>query len=105
MTTPETRDEGIALTAPAQAPIGPETLVPPFLTGLVIIGLAAAFLVAIIGFATDRFVVLVSGSFALSMVTLLWSVVAAAGLWKSVRSWLLSRRAAGNEVTGTGPSR
>jgi hypothetical protein len=105
MTTPDTSNEGIALTESAEAAVGLETIVPHYLTGLVIIGLAVAFLVSLVGFAMDRFAVLAAGSFALSAVTLAWALAAAVGLGKSIRSWLISRRAAGNGPIGKGPSR
>ena len=105
MATPDSPNEGITLTKSAEAAFGFETIVPHYLTGLVIIGLAVAFLVALIGFATDRFAVLVAGSCALSAVTLAWAIAVAVGLGKSMRAWLISRREAENAPTRTGPSR
>ena len=105
MATQETQNARMARAERADGPIGLESIVPPYVTGLVIIGLAGAFLVVLIGFVTDRFAVMIAGSFALSTVTFAWAVVAAVGLWKSVKSWLVSRRADTSEPTDNRLSR
>lgn len=97
MATPETRNEQIASVPQSTDPTGLDAIVPSYVTGLVIIGLAVSFLVVVIGLVTDRFGIVVGGSFALSAVTLAWAVAAAIGLWKSVKDWLASRRATVNE--------
>ena len=97
MATPETRNEHIASVPRPADPTGLDAIVPSYVTGLVIIGLAVSFLVVVIGLVTDRFGIVVGGSFALSAVTLAWAVAAAIGLWKSVKEWLASRRATVNE--------
>lgn len=105
MTTPETRNEHTASVPRAADPTGLDTIVPSYVTGLVIIGLALSFLVVLIGFVSDRFAVMIAGSFALSAVTIAWAIAAAIGLWKSVRDWLASRRADRSEATDTKLSR
>ena len=105
MATPETTSEQIPSTARMDDPLGSETIVPSYVTGLVIIGLAASFLVVIIGVVADRFVVVIAGSFATSAVTFVWAIAVAVGLWKSVKSWLASRRATANGPVDTTPHR
>ena len=89
----------------ADGPIGLESIVPPYVTGLVIIGLAVSFLALLVGLVTDRFAVLIAASFALSAVTFVWAVAAAIGLGQSVKNWLATRHAAANEAADTGLSR
>ena len=101
MATPETRNEHITSIPRPTDPTGLDEIVPSYVTGLVIIGLAVSFLVVVIGLVTDRFGIVVGGSFALSAVTLAWAIAAAIGLWKSVKNWLASRRAAVNESDDT----
>ena len=96
MVTPETRNEHIPSVPRATDPTGLDEIVPSYVTGLVIIGLAVSFLVVVIGLVTDRFGIVVGGSFALSAVTSAWAIAAAIGLWKSVKNWLASRRSAVN---------
>ncbi len=95
MVTQEPRDGKVAPVGQMVDPTGLETIVPSYITGLVIIGLAASFLAVLVGLMTDRFVVVIAGSFALSGVMLVWAIAAAVGLWKSVKAWLASRRATG----------
>lgn len=102
MVTQEPRDGKVAPVGQMVDPTGLETIVPSYITGLVIIGLAASFLAVLVGLMTDRFVVVIAGSFALSGVMLLWAIAAAVGLWKSVKSWIVSRRAAASESIDTG---
>ena len=101
MATPETRNEHTVSLPRATDPTGLDAIVPSYVTGLVIIGLAVSFLVVVIGLVTDRFGIVVGGSFALSAVTLAWAIAAAIGLWKSVKDWLSSRRATVNESDDT----
>ncbi len=101
MSTPETRNQQVAPRTRVIDPIGLDTIVPPYITGLVIIGLAVSFLVVIIGLVADHFVVVIAGSFAISAVTVVWAIAAAVGLWKSVKSWLASRRATANGPVDT----
>ena len=105
MNTQETQNEQVASGERMADPTGLETIVPPYITGLVIIGLAASFLAVLVGLVTDRFVVVIAGSFAISAVTLLWATAAAIGLWKSARGWLASRRATASGSVDTRPQR
>ena len=93
MATQETRNQKVAPGSRAVDPTGLDTIVPSYVTGLVIIGIAASFLAVLVGLVTDRFAVVVGGSFAISAVTLVWAIAAAIGLWISVKNWLASRRA------------
>ncbi len=101
MATPETRNEHIASVPRSADPTGLDAIIPSYVTGLVIIGLAVSFLVVVIGLVTDRFGIVIGGTFALSAVTLAWAIAAAIGLWKSVKDWLASRRATVNESDDT----
>ena len=105
MVTPETRNEHIASASGSTDPTGLDTIVPSYVTGLVIIGLAVSFLVVVIGFVADQLAVMIAGSFALSAVTLVWAVAVALGLWKSVKVWLANRRADASESTDVAQSR
>ena len=104
MAMPETRERPVTPAARMDNDIGLETIVSPYGAGLLIIGLAVTFLVVLIGFVTDRFAVLIAGSFALSAVTFIWAIAAAVGLWKSAQRWRANRRAGGNEAADAGLS-
>ena len=103
MATQETRNEQVAPATRMNDPIGLDIIVPPYVTGLVIIGLAASLLAVIVGLVTDRFVVVIAGSFAISAVTSVWAVAAAVGLWKSAKNWLANRHATANGPVDTRP--
>lgn len=105
MATPETRNEQMASVPRGTDPTGLDAIIPSYVTGLVIIGLAVSFLVVLIGFVADRFALMIAGSFALSAATMAWSIAAAIGLWKSVKDWLASRRADRSEAADTKLSR
>ncbi len=105
MATPETRNEQIASVPQSTDPTGLDAIVPSYVTGLVIIGLAVSFLVVVIGFVADQLAVMIAGSFALSAVTLVWATAVALGLWKSVKIWLANRRADTSESTDAELSR
>lgn len=94
MVTPKPRNGQVVPEGRVVDPTGLDTIVPSYITGLVIMGLAGSFVSVLVGLMTDRFVVVIAGSFALSGVMLVWAIAAAVGLWKSVKSWLASRRAA-----------
>ncbi len=105
MVTQEPRNGQVAPGDRMVDPTGLEAIVPSYVTGLVIIGLAASFLAVLVGLMTDRFIVVIAGSFALSGVMLVWATAAAVGLWKSAKSWLASRRAVASESVDTRPLR
>ena len=105
MATPETRNEHIVSAPRSADPTGLDAIVPSYVTGLVIIGLAVSFLVVVIGFVADQLAVMIAGSFALSAVTLVWAIAVALGLWKSVKIWLADRRADTSESTDAELSR
>ena len=105
MVTPETRNEHMASVPRATDPTDQDAIVPSYVTGLVIIGLAVSFLVVVIGFVAHQLAVMIAGSLALSAVTLVWAIAVALGLWKSVKIWLANRRADTSESTDAELSR
>ena len=97
MATPETRNEQIAsagasdggasFTAQrASGANGKETTLPIFVSSVIIICAFASFLVALVGFMTDHYAILVAGGVALAAVTSAWAIAAAIALWKICKS-------------------
>ena len=57
---------------------------------LIVIGAFVSFAVALVGFVTDRYAVLVAGSFGLAVVTFIWAVAASIALLKIAKDWLVT---------------
>ena len=83
MATPETRNEHIAPTEQMGSVRVADSMIPSFVAVVISIGLLASFLVALIGFLTDRYTMLVAGAIALSVATFVWVVVAVVELGKT----------------------
>ena len=103
MAAPETRNEHItsagasdgilSLTAQQTGGAdGEETTLPIFVSSVIIICAFASFLVALVGFMTDHYAILVAGGIALAAVTFVWAIAAAIALWKICKGWFNSRR-------------
>ena len=93
MATQETGKERMA--AKSAEPVEDNTgaaLGMSILSNLIVIGAFASFAVALVGFLTDQYIVLVAGGVALAAVSFVWAIAAGIALWRICKSQFNSRR-------------
>lgn len=95
MATQETRNErNLADGSPETnaSPVRNKQLVRTgsVMISMIVIGAFVSFVVALVGFMTDRYAVLVAGSFGLASVAFIWAVAASIALLKIAKDWLVT---------------